>query len=269
VTALEQRAGEGKQRALARTLPKTSGGIIFLTDADCLLDDDAFERTVRSVAEGEEQVATGTSCPLMGQLTDPFIWNQWAPQRYRELMAASHYADGIMGRNCAVARPALQEAWSEDDEVPIGTDYYLALRLQKNGHRIRCVTGSAMQTHYPESLGAYVQQQTRWLRNLFMWGYWFRDWAHVRHALLTAMLGAFMLLAPLMAPLGCAALLVAWFLMLASAFLSRLRYLGVVVASERTQVELSPSLLTVIVGDLIAWSRLWIDVWHRRWRARW
>ena len=76
VIVLRQEPGEGKQRALARAFAETRGEIIFLTDADCLLTDEAFERTLRPVAIGEEQAATGGLRPLDGQLGDSFVFAQ-------------------------------------------------------------------------------------------------------------------------------------------------------------------------------------------------
>ncbi|HUW13260.1 MAG TPA: glycosyltransferase, partial [Anaerolineae bacterium] len=77
VMVLEQYPGEGKQRALQRCFEQCSGDIIFLTDADCLLDDDSFERVVAPVASGTEEVATGSWRPLDTQLRNPFVLYQW------------------------------------------------------------------------------------------------------------------------------------------------------------------------------------------------
>ena len=68
VRVFEQQAGEGKQKALHRCLPYTKGSIVFLTDADCLLDDEAFERTLYPVVAGNTQVCTGSSQPHAAQL---------------------------------------------------------------------------------------------------------------------------------------------------------------------------------------------------------
>jgi len=46
VKVLRQAPGEGKQRALARAFDETRGEVIFFTDADCLLADETFERTI-------------------------------------------------------------------------------------------------------------------------------------------------------------------------------------------------------------------------------
>ena len=59
VELLPQAPGEGKQRALARSFHQARGEVIFLTDADCELADEPFERTLWPVIGYGEQVATG------------------------------------------------------------------------------------------------------------------------------------------------------------------------------------------------------------------
>ena len=73
VVVLEQRPGEGKQAALRRGLQHASGDVIFLTDADCLLDDDSFERTVAPIVAGEAEATSGGSRPLTAQLASSVL----------------------------------------------------------------------------------------------------------------------------------------------------------------------------------------------------
>jgi len=78
VIVLEQMPGEGKQRALRRCLRQSDGVVIFLTDADCRLDDACFEATLYPVACGGEQASSGFHRPYPEQITKPFV-------RYRRL----------------------------------------------------------------------------------------------------------------------------------------------------------------------------------------
>src|SRR5205823_4146563 len=64
VVVLEQQPGEGKQRALRQCFRQATGEIIFFTDADCLLDDESFERLIIPLANGEAEAATGTARPF-------------------------------------------------------------------------------------------------------------------------------------------------------------------------------------------------------------
>src|SRR5207247_1198210 len=61
-TLLEQAPGEGKQRALRRCLAASTGDIVYLTDADCVLDDQSFERVIARIVDGDP-AATGRCCP--------------------------------------------------------------------------------------------------------------------------------------------------------------------------------------------------------------
>ena len=53
VVVLRQPPGEVKQRTLQRCLDQGARGIVFLTDADCLMTDEAFERTLKPIVSGE------------------------------------------------------------------------------------------------------------------------------------------------------------------------------------------------------------------------
>ena len=63
VLVFEQKPGEGKQRALQRCFEQSHGVVIFLTDADCLLEDRVFERTLYPLVVEGKDAATGTWRP--------------------------------------------------------------------------------------------------------------------------------------------------------------------------------------------------------------
>lgn len=270
VKVLAQQPGEGKQRALARAFPETEGEIIFLTDADCLLDDGAFESTLFPVTEGTEQVCTGGSRPLDEQLDDPFV----VAQAFNQLYSSVHtptYVEGLLGRNCAVARTVLEQSKGLLAEAPTGTDYVLAKHLLKTGAKIRFLASSQVHTSYPTTVTDYISQQSRWLKNLLLRGHEYRDWIHVKHALLTSFMGLTMLLTPFMSfifgRLGALLTLLIWSVPL----LSRLRYgrLGVQLWPTSTPTRLY-DLVRVMVADFVAWSRvLVIDIWNVKGTIRW
>ena len=77
ITVLEQQAGEGKYRALQRAYRVAHGDIVFLTDADCLLNSESFRRMIAPIISGREGVVTGRIRPLPHQLSNPFVYAQW------------------------------------------------------------------------------------------------------------------------------------------------------------------------------------------------
>lgn len=254
VRVLRQMPGEGKQRALARAFQETGGEIIFLTDADCRLADEPFERTLYTVATGSEVAATGGSRPFKEQLTDPFAFTQAATQLYAA-MHGPEYAPGILGRNCAARRALLAATAALDAPAPAGTDYVLAHTLVAAGTRIRQVPESRMPTDFPLAARDYLRQQRRWLRSVAVHGRRFGATAEVRAARRTSLVGLVMLLLPLFGPLFSPWLPAAWGLLLSQALLSRLRYLafaGRVLArpARLRDVAWQPPLLIL---DFIAW----------------
>jgi len=270
VKVLRQERGEGKQRALARAFAETRGDIIFLTDADCLLADEPFERTLWPVASGEEQVATGGSRPFDVQLADPFAFTQAATQLY----AARHspeYAPGILGRNCAVRRDLLADTSALEVPAPTGTDYVLAKTLIAAGARIRNVPDSLMPTEYPDTAREYLHQQRRWLRNVALHGRRFGAMDEVRASLRSSLVGVAMLTLPLLGMLLSPLLPAAWGVLLAQTSFARLRYLGFA-ASVLPRPVKSVDVVwqgPLILLDFVAWMGPLADYAHRGGRWKW
>ena len=223
VVVIEQRPGEGKQRALARCFEHASGEIIFLTDADCLYQDDALESLLQPLIEEGEQVATGISRPLdeqLEKLLPAYLWTVDVASAAR----SSRYVEGILGRNAALTRQAIDRSGGLDFPARTGTDYHLAKRLIRSGFAIRHVGTSVVPTKYPEQLGAYRRQRSRWLRNLLIHGGHYGAERDVALTLLTVLAGTLMLLAPWSVPLTGRRVLVSWAWLVAQALGSKLRY---------------------------------------------
>ena len=260
VKVFEQQAGEGKQRALHRCFSHTRGTIIFLTDADCVLDNESLERTLYPVAVGSTQVCTGSSRPDEAQLNHPFVVAQFASQLYSDLYAPP-YGEGLLGRNCAVTRSLLEQSRGLAAPAPTGTDYVLAKMLLRVGAEIRQVQKSSIVTDYPTEVGAYIRQQRRWVRNVALHGVRFRALADVKASLRSSLIGLMMLLLPLGGLLGRKEALHLWVLLLWHGFLSRVRYLYVVrsmlgITIQIKQLMLQPMMLFL---DFIAWSQPLLD----------
>jgi hypothetical protein len=197
VILLEQLPGEGKQRSLQKAFGSSTGEIIYLTDADCVVDDESFERTIEPIVNGREVATSGGSMPLPELLDDHrFAVYQWAVQAYAAARAGA-YLDAVLGRNAAVRRGILDQIGAFREAVPSGTDYHLGRQIRGAGYAIRHVPHSLVRTDYPRSFGAYARQQRRWLRNVALLGWRSRSWHEVRASVQTSLVGAGMLLGPL------------------------------------------------------------------------
>ncbi|MBI2888050.1 MAG: glycosyltransferase family 2 protein [Chloroflexi bacterium] len=223
---LRQQPGEGKQRALRRCFQRASGDIVYLTDADCLLDDLSFQRTLAPLLQGEAQAATGGSRPLPEQWSASLLPRfRWAADIYAWASGPRDSA-GLLGRNAAITRQALERAGGFAAPAPTGTDYHLAKTLERTGVLVRQVHASEVASHYPEDISAYVRQQRRWLRNVALHGGSFGARQEAWTALRTSLLGLAMLLAPLAALWAGPWLLALWVAAVAHSALSKLRYLA-------------------------------------------
>lgn len=278
---LEQFPGEGKQRALQRAFEASTGEIIYLTDADCILQPDTFLRCIDPLLQKTEQAVTGAFyLPLPEQASHPFIIAQAASRAYN----AAHqptYSQGLQGSNCALSRIALEKAGAFHNPVKTGTDYDLAKRILKTGARIRFQALSSIRSEYPASFRAYFHQQARWIRNVVLLGLRYQAYPEVRANLRTSMVGLTMLTGPFLMLLAAwltrwptfltITLLAGWFTLFLHSFFSRLRYLAFArlwlgLAYPLRSLWLLPLFLVV---DFAAWSLPVLEYPLKSLRSRW
>ena len=163
VTILIQIEGQGKQAALQQCLEHAAGDILFLADADGLLDDHSFERALGPLVEKSEQASSGLTRPLPDQYNQPFALYQWYAEQYSNA-STGEYTPVLRGCNGAINRKALEKAGGFSRQAKIGTDDQLSVRLQQSGIPICFVRQSQVANEYPIALRSYIRQQTRWLR---------------------------------------------------------------------------------------------------------
>lgn len=184
VKILRQEAGEGKQKALAKSYQISQGEIIYLTDIDCRLSDDVVLNLLNPLLKQGEKVVTGTSRPLVRQQQKAFVMTQWAIER-AGINPDSGETTGLLGRNAALVREAVDATEQFRISAPTGTDYTLAKEVLRAGYRIWFVPGSSIPTEFPESMGTYVRKQGRWIANVVRLGWRYRAWNEVKGALTT------------------------------------------------------------------------------------
>lgn len=270
VQVLRQMPGEGKQRALARSFPQTTGEIIFLTDADCLLDDEAFERTLLPLAGDQTTVATGMSQPLPEQRFHPLAQYQWS----NDIVWAAQMSDqanGILGRNCALLRTTIRDIGAFSAHACTGTDYVMSQQLREQGYTIRAVPGSHVKTHYPTSSLEYLHMWRRWNKNLLVHGLRYKAFSDVWAVVTAALLALTVIVLPVLTPLfGIFALMPA-LLLLFTASLNRVRRM--LMASELSGITFSfrqalrAPFFTFL--DLLAGLMAVYDSLHPRLRDKW
>ena len=187
IQVIEQGPGEGKQVALRHGYPLTSGDIIYLTDIDCRLNDDAVNNLLSAMVLKGYSAVTGSSRPLDSQKDIPFVQMQWAIDQQVAPKTVS-LTTGILGRNAAVSRVALDAIGAFKEDVPAGTDYFLAKKLIRGGIDIRYIPGYPMPSEYPDIVPIYIHKQARWIRNVFVLGRQFHNKQELQSAFKTLVL---------------------------------------------------------------------------------
>jgi cellulose synthase/poly-beta-1,6-N-acetylglucosamine synthase-like glycosyltransferase len=269
VTVFEQQPGEGKQAALRRCFERSRGAVLYLTDADCVVPEATFEAVIAPVARGEAAAATGGSRPFAEQRSDPFVFHQWSVIRAVERNRPPE-STGLLGRNCAISRNAVEAAGAFAQPTPIGTDYHLAKRLLANGESIRFVPAE-VETAYPTRPKAYVRQQSRWLRNIVMHGTRYGDREEVAAVGRTVTTGLGLLTWPLTWRWTRRPGLALWLVGLGYLVAARLAY-GRALAEE-TGTPLRAGYLVRLPAfallDLVAWTWPLVDALIPARRFRW
>lgn len=274
VVVVEQPAGQGKQRSLQQAYEQATGDIIFLTDADCLYDDTSFEHTLAPIINDNAAVSTGASRPLLRQMHNPFVLHLWFIDAYVRTTWGDT-TDGILGRNAAVTRTALDSMDAFTAEIRTGTDYHMAKMLIANGYTIRYARQSVIATTYADTLRKYRTQQSRWLRNVVMHGLDFKAYGEVARSLIPSAVAIFMLigwLIGLMSPL----ILTIWVVLWVQVMVSRIRYMrfGELVTGQPfgTGQPIKSGywrLPLYIALDFVIWASVWQQYLFKRERTRW
>lgn len=270
VIVLEQRPGEGKQRALARCYAQATGEMIYLTDADCIFNNEALVRLIDPIINEGEQAATGTIRPLDEQLDKPLPDYIWTLDVVRGAQTGT-YTTGLRGASAMLTRRAIEGIGGLHFAARTGTDYQLARRLLRQGLAIRYVDSAVIASEYAETLREHRQRQSRWLRNLLVHGW--RDGAisDVVVTLRTIGVGVVMLLAPaLPGPIGKIARM-PWALLLVHAILSKVRYARFAAqlhghALPKRRLLALPALALI---DFAVWASPIVDMLSVQRRNRW
>jgi cellulose synthase/poly-beta-1,6-N-acetylglucosamine synthase-like glycosyltransferase len=270
VLVLEQRPGEGKQRALGRCFAACRGDLLFLTDADARLDDQAVEATLQPILSGQAQAATGTRLPRPEQRGVPIVAYQWALEAAGNARIGE-YSSGMLGSNAALTRAAAEAAGSFSWEALTGTDYALACRLRRAGIAIRFVPESRMPVGLAMNLRSYGRQRARWLRNLVLVGRRYGDWPVVRQGVQPMLIGAAFALLPLAPGRLRRPALALWIALILTAWRRRVAHVRAAPAEARAAFpgRLELRLLGYAALDMLTWSRAAVETVVPAWRGRW
>ena len=269
IIVLQQQVGEGKQHSLQRAFMQASGSILYLTDADCLLDNRSFEACLHPLIFEGEKACNGISQPSKVQLREPFIVSQAASQIYAALHLPA-YAPGILGRNCALRRDALERSGCFEAFASTGTDYVLAKQLNRIGVRIRQNPHSCIVTEFPTSVHDYLQQQDRWILNVLEHGWRYGAINEVKVSLFNSLVGLLMLGLPAAALVFGRVCLAIWGALFFNAWLSRLRYWKVfsVFQSRQNPFALVFQPIYLLI-DFAAWALPILELLPFRRRRNW
>lgn len=269
IKVIPQAPGDGKQVALRNAFRHARGEIIYLTDADCVIPRATLQTLIAAVSAGEADAVTGPANPLSDQRDSPWIRHQWAAIHAVDRERA-RVSSGLLGRNCAVRRDAIDEAGGFAEVVKTGTDFHLARKLLAAGRTIHYLP-VAVETTYHEGFSAYCRQQSRWMRNVLIHGRRFGAQSEDLQVMRSMALGIALLTWPLTWRWTRLPGIIAW--MMPILWMSHVRI------KQQEQLEkdfqLEPGTGTVprsvlySLADLVVWARPALDMLIPARRSRW
>lgn len=154
----------GKGYALAYGLQKTNGEVIFRTDADSIIDENALTPMMRHFADPKVGSVCGWVFPLP---ESKGIWGNaqrvmCAKAAYTKMAQAEFDSLLVMpGSTAAFRREALMHAGGWTDNI-FGEDGEITNKVARYGYRGVYEPISIVYSEHPETLRGVLQQRARW-----------------------------------------------------------------------------------------------------------
>ena len=268
LTLIEQCPGDGKFKSIRKGFAKAQGDLVFLTDADCMLNTTSFRRLIYPLVTGAEDAVTGPTQPLNDQLDNPFVQAHAACLFRKMHLVPGKYVPFLIGANCALRHSLLDRCLRVAEYQPIGEDYYLALTILKSGGRILYDQNATIETRFAGTFRAYVHQQSRWFRSHLILHYQFHDRRWIGDVLKSV--GYLLLLAtPLLLVMSGLAGALVWLMVWGVFFIPCLK---AKILAEQLQQYPSVSLVAMLkymLADFSARAMCLPQLILRRWRQQW
>ena len=153
----------GKGFALMYGLEKTSGDIIFRTDADSVMDENLIQPMINHYKDSQ----VGSVCGWIFPLEDKSLW-----QKVQNVLCANYFytkrgqeiVDAIItqpGSSTSFRREAVLKAGGWITNI-FGEDGEITNRIARFGYKGKFEQRSIVYTEHPESLIGLMQQRARW-----------------------------------------------------------------------------------------------------------
>ena len=254
--------------ALKRGIDKANGDVIFLTDADCVLNSLSLKRMLHPIATGEQVAVTGPVRPLEQQLNEPFVRAQAVNLSRKMSLVPDPNVSFLIGANCVLKHSLLKAYLGSSTNLTIGEDYYLALSILKDGNNILYEHGSEIETHFPSTYWAYIRQKSRWYRGHLLLNYQFGDRRWMTNVL-TSLLHLLLLLIPLISiAFGYIGGLI-WLLSWGVFFMPYVKARRLAKALGQSPKASFVSLFQLMLADFSAWAICLPQLLLPRWRHGW
>lgn len=168
----KDRAALGKIKALNDSLSHIDGGVLFLTDADCLLEDEILLRMLYPITNNGQKVVVGAGLrPLKHQENKSLVkYLQFTRQEQTKVKFSRHYKKGILGANTCITYDVIKSIGKFSENRFIAEDTSRGMDIISKGFKIYSLIDyrSRIYTEFPTTLKELIQQRRRYIENAFI-----------------------------------------------------------------------------------------------------
>ncbi|KKM21262.1 hypothetical protein LCGC14_1637200 [marine sediment metagenome] len=164
-TVIHQKAGGGKLRAINDCLKYASKGIIYLIDADILLDDKILLAMIYPLVNGKENIVIASVIPHSSIISNDVVKYLYINRNSGFRKKFIRYFYGFASN--AIIRPEVIEAIEGFSEKTLLDDGRTTQKdLASKGYKsFRLVDYKIQSLTYPTNIKEYLNQNIRWIEN--------------------------------------------------------------------------------------------------------
>ena len=171
----EDRAALGKIKALNDSLNYVDEGVLFLTDADCLIEDEILLRVLYPITNNGQKVVVGAGLrPLKHQENNSLVkYLQFTRLFQTKVKFSRHYRKGIIGANTCITYEVIKSIGKFSENRFIAEDTSRGIDILSKGFKIYSLIDyrSRIYTEFPTTLKELILQRRRYIENSFILHY--------------------------------------------------------------------------------------------------
>ena len=163
---LYQKSGQGKIKAINDCLKQISDGLVYLIDADTILNDNIFQSLIFFIINKNEDVVVSDTRPHNSIQNIDLVKYLYINRNWKFIKKYSEYEIGTTTQNTVMKYDVIRkitqftQSQASDDGTIMGRD------IINSGFKIFLLPFKKVESYnFPSNCKTYIKQQLRWLEN--------------------------------------------------------------------------------------------------------